>query len=623
MTSFKTIVQTVTDDAALLHQVVHGGPTTVVSTLGGPVPSLAKLVADKSVEFVAGTVVGQATTQAALAATQATIATAAKVASESARDAALVGAGVYATEAIGRAAVADGVAFKVQGVGDVAAYEYRRTDSATSALIGSYPSASAVAPIKTAVVATGWAYAFTDQLLRIVGGITASGVFTFLTARFNELSFKKISDSLVGAFPNQYFRLSGPRYTVAEVRPDGTFAVAKGYSAAHRVVTLEAERMGATLVDSVFGLAGAHSRIIPEVAGIVSYGQSNGTFETSAVLNGYDTVQLSGATFVAMTTPVNSVINGWQDNLKKLLLSENGVGYSYQLVESTRAVTGTAIVNLSRGTTPYNNILADATNAVAAAAAVGKLFKFEAISFAQGEADAAMGYAEYKFYLRALIANLNEDIIAITGQSEPPVFIIWQVRGGICRNQALAQLDVSRESKDVMLAMPSYWLRSLDDTHATGIRGPVLMGAYYGLVMKRKKIDGKAWHPLCPVGTMKRGALLIARFNMPAGGNLVLDTTTISQATNYGFSLKDSAGGALAISSVSLISQCEVKIVAAAAIPDGAVLEYGMISTAIVGGAEFAYRGNLRDSAGDSVTYTYNATTYRMDNWCVAFSQAL
>ena len=37
--------------------------------------------------------------------------------------------GVYETEAAGRAAVADGQAFKVQGSGDVAAYEYRRTNS--------------------------------------------------------------------------------------------------------------------------------------------------------------------------------------------------------------------------------------------------------------------------------------------------------------------------------------------------------------------------------------------------------------------------------------------------------------------------------------------------------------
>ena len=68
-------------------------------------------------------------------------------AAESARDAALIQAGVYTTEALGRAAVADGQAFKVQGSGNVAAYEYRRTNSTTSVLIATYPSAASVSAV--------------------------------------------------------------------------------------------------------------------------------------------------------------------------------------------------------------------------------------------------------------------------------------------------------------------------------------------------------------------------------------------------------------------------------------------------------------------------------------------
>ena len=73
---------------------------------------------------------------------------AAKAAAELARDAALIQAGVYATESAGRTAVADGQAFKVQGSGDVAAYEYRRTNSSASVLIATYPSAAAVRDTK-------------------------------------------------------------------------------------------------------------------------------------------------------------------------------------------------------------------------------------------------------------------------------------------------------------------------------------------------------------------------------------------------------------------------------------------------------------------------------------------
>lgn len=77
-------------------------------------------------------------------------------AAEAARDAALIQAGVYATEALGRAAVGDGQAFKVQGSGDVAAYEYRRVSSASSTLIAAYPAAAAVQKPSWAGKINGW-----------------------------------------------------------------------------------------------------------------------------------------------------------------------------------------------------------------------------------------------------------------------------------------------------------------------------------------------------------------------------------------------------------------------------------------------------------------------------------
>lgn len=81
-------------------------------------------------------------------------AAASAITAASARDAALIQAGVYTTEALGRAAVADGQAFKVQGSGDVAAYEYRRIDASTSVPIASYPS---VASVKKVASITGYA----------------------------------------------------------------------------------------------------------------------------------------------------------------------------------------------------------------------------------------------------------------------------------------------------------------------------------------------------------------------------------------------------------------------------------------------------------------------------------
>jgi len=162
-------------DSNIVHDWVHGpasGIESVVTTENGPVRTPARLIADQEAAIsadgtnllatttaqavIATTQAGIATTQAGLATTngaaqvvlattEKTAAVAAKTAAELARDAALIQAGVYVDEPTGRAAVADGVAFKVQGTGDIAAYEYRRVNAGTvSTLIATYPSTLAV-----------------------------------------------------------------------------------------------------------------------------------------------------------------------------------------------------------------------------------------------------------------------------------------------------------------------------------------------------------------------------------------------------------------------------------------------------------------------------------------------
>lgn len=88
-----------------------------------------------------------ATAQAGVSWTQAAAAIAAKSQAELARDAALIGANVFAStgEALA-SAIAVGAYFKVIGSGDYAAQEYQRTGASTFVAVGpGYPSATAVA----------------------------------------------------------------------------------------------------------------------------------------------------------------------------------------------------------------------------------------------------------------------------------------------------------------------------------------------------------------------------------------------------------------------------------------------------------------------------------------------
>lgn len=95
---------------------------------------------------------------------------------EAAKDAALIQAGVYVDEPTGRAAVADGQAFKVQGSGDVAAYEYRRIDSSTSTLLAIYPSIAATTKNFTEVdVRNGYVWGVLDSAQRLGLGLRIDG----------------------------------------------------------------------------------------------------------------------------------------------------------------------------------------------------------------------------------------------------------------------------------------------------------------------------------------------------------------------------------------------------------------------------------------------------------------
>lgn len=74
-------------------------------------------------------------------------------AAEAARDASIVSAQLYTTEPIGRAAVANGATFDVQGNGsDIASYRYRKVDANSSTLLATFPTAASVKAIPALTV---------------------------------------------------------------------------------------------------------------------------------------------------------------------------------------------------------------------------------------------------------------------------------------------------------------------------------------------------------------------------------------------------------------------------------------------------------------------------------------
>ena len=158
-----------------------------VDTIAGIANSTANTVTDRNGQtrrtiYSLQNEYPNASDNAAAALASATSAAASAAVAEGARDAAIIGAGVYVDEPTGRAAVADGVAFKVQGAGDVAAYEYRRTNSEASVLIATYPSISSLSSkVATTVVSKNLVDAATVQVGKTVhtdGTLITAGSFT-------------------------------------------------------------------------------------------------------------------------------------------------------------------------------------------------------------------------------------------------------------------------------------------------------------------------------------------------------------------------------------------------------------------------------------------------------------
>jgi hypothetical protein len=357
---------------------------------------------------------------------------------------------------------------------------------------------------------------------------------------------------------------------------------------------------------------------------------SNGTITTAQEYDnvGFPAYSTAPTELVVLTVGNTQVAGrgespmyGALGHIKELIQDESGLAYTehgYQMAACNNAYSGYSINALKKGTTPYANAMAQILAAYNIAQAEGRTFKVGAILWTQGEADGAMPFATYRDLLKQLAEDYDTDSKAITGQTEDVVLISYQTGTGSLRNVQLAQMAAAAESIKVVVACPMYQFSYYDAQHIDAA-GAKWLGGYYGLAYKRTLIDGAPWEPLQPISHTRQGAILTVNFN-PQVRPLMIDTTLVPAQVNAGFSMVDSGGGALTISSVSVVGPSMVKIVAAASIPSGAKLRYGF-NAAVGKGPYLGGCGNLRDSQGASIVYS--AVAMPMHNWCTFFEYQL
>jgi hypothetical protein len=547
--------------------------------------------------------------------------------SEAASQLALAAGNAFASTAAGLAATASGDVFSV-ATADPNTFTVYSNNAGAAVLIGTLSVADG--DVFRTITADGLAWCVQDDLGRVALGVEddgnvvaeSMGITTLLVDSVNGVTGTALVDAT-----ETYDGIAAADY--AYVIKDELGRVAIGIRTDGTVTLGTVDARGLSRAGTFGRYPGSFQH---QVNYVPSMGQSNSQGNTATDLTttqeydnvGFTSLAPSPTEFLPLTlantrgsggTYKESPLYGALGNAKALILSENGISYTindYLLVGANNGVGATAIAGLSQGTSSYNAVIGQVQAAFDIAAAQGKSMAFPAVLWTQGESDAALASGAYKTALRELVNDLNADGIAITGQTVPVRLISWQVTS-VARNVALETLELANEDDRVHVACPAYIFSYGDTVHldATSVKW---LGGYYGLVYKRVVIDGKKWEPLQPVGHAVNGSTVDLIFNKTG---LQLDTTLVPAQTNHGFSV--SAGS---ISSVAVVAPNRVRLTLSGAPAVGTVISYGnnvcVGKSPYVGGA-----GNLRDSQGDTLTYTFNATTKRLDNWCVLFNYTL
>lgn len=296
---------------------------------------------------------------------------------------------------------------------------------------------------------------------------------------------------------------------------------------------------------------------------------------------------------------------------------------THDLLVTLHGIGGTAYVGLKKGTVAYDNGMAQLVAGEAVSAQLSLSHVVRAVTTVHGESDHIAGNLSYENDLIEWQQDYEDDVQALTGQSEPVPLLQTQMSSWTRYGQAqsvipTAQLAASRNNPDdVILVGPKYAVAySTDGVHLTS-DGYRHMGELYANVYRRVVLEGRRWLPLQPRDVWRSGAVITVVFDVPVPP-LVLDTTLVTNPGDYGFEFYDDSGSPPAIQTVMLVSDDRV-VITLTSTPTGGDrrLRYAHTGTpGALAGATTGPRGNLRDSDD-----TPSRHFYPLYNWCVHFDE--
>ncbi|MGR6181572.1 hypothetical protein ACU4KH_11060 [Klebsiella pneumoniae] len=244
-----------------------------------------------------------------------------------------------------------------------------------------------------------------------------------------------------------------------------------------------------------------------------------------------------------------------------------------KIVAVNCGVGGQIIEHLSKGHSWgfYNRIISAVTQIKAIAETEGKTCGVVGFLYLGNEYNydstkgGATDRAEYRALLRKLIDDVITDTTAITGQTEPPLTVLYQTSGSWTRdstNMSIgeAQLDICAADANVMMASPAYAVT--DKGGHLDANGYRWLGMQFGKVLHRAIDRRQNWRPLQPLSVTLSGTFLRADFLVWSPPLQFRSCYVGSSPTTYaakGFRVTDDAGD-VPVTRVEIVADTVVDI---------------------------------------------------------------
>ena len=243
---------------------------------------------------------------------------------------------------------------------------------------------------------------------------------------------------------------------------------------------------------------------------------------------------------------------------------------------------------------------------------LGLRFEILALVFVHGHSNAAVTQATYLGYLIELETALSA-LCRGLGQTALPCFAVTGLAtskfGSTTRSEVpLAQLEFGTGTSTItkrVFAGPDYIIPiGTDGTHPTA-NGYDEMGDRIGIAI-REAMLGSGWSPLRISGATGAGTNTVVVSFAGADGDIVLDTSVISDPGGYGFEIFDD-GGEVTVSSATVINNgTQVQLNLAATLGANPRLDYALSGPA---GAQASFTSGVRGCVRDSRPGTISNST--------------